>query len=1207
MLRMKLTNLLTTLLDREFGRRKWVPGKSVRRRERSSISATVDLLEHRVLLSAPDVLSVAASSITSTTATLGGDVTADGGSAVTERGVVYSLTSENANPQIGGSGVIQVAEGGTGIGAFSVPVTGLTALSDYSFAAYAINGDGTTYSTVETFSTIETPSLVVTMTADVVNSTDGLTSLREAIEFANSNAGADVITFGGTVFEDANPDTITLGLGQLSISDSVTISGTGADALTISGNNSSRVFEVYNGSSLIDVTLSGMTITGGNANIGGGIVDFDENLTLLDSVITGNTASGKGGGLWADGFNMTLTIRRTEITNNIAGDDGGGIYIEDTGGLLTIEDSTISGNQSAGDGGGIYFYDPDHDVLISRTTIWDNTAAGKGGGVYLYSMDGGTFVIENSTISGNNANNGGGIYLYKIDQPLTIRNSTIANNTATTYGGGLFVYGIEGPYLDIINTILSGNTANGTPDDLARLNGSFTNVTNSLIQDMEATTLDGATVADNLIGVDPMLGGLQNNGGFTQTHALDPLSPAVNAGTPVGAPVDDQRGVPRDSLPDIGAFELTLPVLANIELNPLPYAPNAPATQITSTLALTDLDSTSMTGAVIQISAGYQTGDMLAFTNTPNITGVFNAGNGTLTLTGTDTLANYQAALRSITYVSTSQNPAERTVSFQVVNGTESSNIVSRAIGGYAQLVGTTVNVYGTPQVNIITVGEDSALDFVVDGFLTQFIPPMVTAINIFGFSGDDSIQVNNLPSNITVQIFGGNGNDTLRVSSAVTQGVLLNGGDGNDLLIGGGGNDVLIGGLANDWLDGGDGSDTLNAGAGNDVYAFKAAGANQTDTVVELAGEGIDQLNFGALTTPVTANLTSDNALATMAQRIVRVGLPGQSANFENLFGGSSNDSFTGNAANNELYGSVGNDTLNGGDGSDFLDGGAGNDLLKGGNHDDVLIGGLDDDILNGESGDDLLNGGNGSNTLAGGLGSDVYAFNPATVNQLDTVVELVGAGTDTLNFSALATAVTVNLTSDALLATMAQRIVRVNSPGQSGNFENVIGGSGNDQITGNGANNLLSGLGGNDTITANEGSDILLGGEGNDTLKGTGGRNILIGGTGGDLLQGGTGGDLLLSGSSIFETDPAILQVLLAEWSSLNSYQSRVDHLLGNSGGGANTSFTLNSTTVTNDAQADFLTGNAGQDWFLASSLQDVLTDKAVDEVFTHIDSWI
>ena len=55
------------------------------------------------------------------------------------------------------------------------------------------------------------------------------------------------------------------------------------------------------------------------------------------------------------------------------------------------------------------------------------------------------------------------------------------------------------------------------------------------------------------------------------------------------------------------------------------------------------------------------------------------------------------------------------------------------------------------------------------------------------------------------------------------------------------------------------------------------------------------------------------------------------------------------------------------------------------------------------------------------------------------------------------------------------------------------------------------------------------------------------------------------------------------------------------------ANAMFTLNLSTATNDADVDYLTGNAGQDWFLASSLQDVLTDKAVDEIFTQIDTWI
>ena len=756
--------------------------------------------------------------------------------------------------------------------------------------------------------------------------------------------------------------------------------------------------------------------------------------------------------------------------------------------------------------------------------------------------------------------------------------------------------------------------------DNATLASATITITNFVAaQDVIAFTSDGLTMGN--ITVETNVGGvltLTSAGATATTAEWQAALRAVTYENTSDDPDTTQRSVefvvndgtvPGNTLTSTIDITATndAAVLANLETDPLLYAPHAAATVITTTLSLTDPDSVNMTGATVQITGGYQVGDVLGFTNTPNITGVFNAGTGTLTLTGTDTIANYQAALRSVTYVSSSPNAAARIVSFQVNDGTDPSNIVARTVGGYAQQNGGTVNVYGTQQVDVITVTDSGPLEVVVNGTSSQFDSTQVTAINIFGYGGNDTIQVDSLTSGKTVQAYGGGGNDTLRIDSSVTSGVMLNGGDGNDLLIGGSGNDVLIGGLGNDWLNGGDGSDYLEGGAGSDVYAFSGAAANQTDTVVELVGGGTDTLNFAAMTTAVTVNLTSDTALATMAQRIVKVGSAGQSAHFENVFGGSANDFITGNAANNGLYGNGGNDTLNGGDGNDYLDGGDGNDLLKGGNQNDVLIGGLGDDFLLGEAGNDILNGGDGFNALTGGLGDDTYQFNPATTNQIDTVVELVGEGTDTLNFAALATPVTVNLTSDTALATMAQRIVKVGSPGQSANFENAIGGSGNDQITGNAASNLLIGNAGNDTMSAGGGNDILLGGDGNDTLQGISGRNLLIGGTGGDLLQGGTDGDLLLSGSSTFETDPAILNALLEEWASGNSYQSRIDHLLGNTGGGANTTFTLNPATVTNDANADYLTGNVGRDWFLADSLQDVLTDKTIDEVFTHIDDWI
>ena len=655
----------------------------------------------------------------------------------------------------------------------------------------------------------------------------------------------------------------------------------------------------------------------------------------------------------------------------------------------------------------------------------------------------------------------------------------------------------------------------------------------------------------------------------------------------------------------------TAPLLSNIETTPLPYPPASAAVAVTSSLQLSDPDIGPMSGATIQITGHYVSGaDVLAFTDTPNIQGSWNANTGTLTLTGSDSVANYEAALRSVTYQSTSQDPTARTVSFQVDDGTDLSNVASRDVGGLTQLVGTTLNVYGTPLVDVIDVSEDASLVIVVDGISFSYTPAQVTAINIYAGDSNDTVQINSLANGTALLAFGGKGNDTLRTAATVTQAVTLVGQEGNDLLIGGAGNDGLSGGDGDDWLNGGDGNDDLSAGAGNDVYAFNDTLTNQTDTVWEYAGatEGAaDLLNFSAMTVAVTVNLTSDTALATTAHRIVRVGAAGQSANFENVNGGSANDFITGNTANNVVYGNGGNDTLSGGDGSDHLDGGSGNDLLKGGNQDDVLVGGIGDDYLKGEAGQDFLDGGDGYNTLVGGVGDDKYVFRDATVNQIDTVVELTDEGNDTLDFTSLTTAVVANLTSDTTLATMNHRIVWTGGSGQAANFENVNGGAANDQITGNAADNLLRGNGGNDTLTGGAGNDILVGGDGNDTLKGISGRNILIGGTGADLLLGGTGEDILLAGSVSYASSNVGLQALLSEWVQVTSYQSRLEHLQGITPGGANGGYVLNPSSVSDDSGADYLTGSTGQDWYLANSTQDVITDKAVDEVFTHIDSWI
>lgn len=106
-------------------------------------------------MAAPTVTNPTAASVTTTGATLGGNVAADGGAVITERGVVYSATTTNSDPLIGGGGVVKVIGAGT-TGVFTVAATGLAQGTGYSFKAYAINSQGTSYTSVSTFTTLST-------------------------------------------------------------------------------------------------------------------------------------------------------------------------------------------------------------------------------------------------------------------------------------------------------------------------------------------------------------------------------------------------------------------------------------------------------------------------------------------------------------------------------------------------------------------------------------------------------------------------------------------------------------------------------------------------------------------------------------------------------------------------------------------------------------------------------------------------------------------------------------------------------------------------------------------------------------------------------------------------------------------------------------------------------------------------------------------
>ena len=213
----------------------------------------------------------------------------------------------------------------------------------------------------------ETSSLIVTTASDIVDANDNLTSLREAVAFANSNADASTITF------DASLAGQTLGLtqGQIALSTEVTIDGdiNGDDRadITLSGNNASRVFVVNNAAS--DVELRSLTITAGTAGDGGAIVQVAGSLLIADTTISDSRADSVGGALHSY-YSKSLTVVNTTFTNNTAFNVGA-VFVQDTA-TVSMANVTVTGNSSTQAPIWVTALDGNIDFNLSSSTIAEN-------------------------------------------------------------------------------------------------------------------------------------------------------------------------------------------------------------------------------------------------------------------------------------------------------------------------------------------------------------------------------------------------------------------------------------------------------------------------------------------------------------------------------------------------------------------------------------------------------------------------------------------------------------------------------------------------------------------------------------------------------------------------------------------------------------------------------------------------------------------
>jgi hypothetical protein len=360
------------------------------------------------------------------------------------------------------------------------------------------------------------------------------------------NQAITAVPAGGTITFNCGADPVTIFIADISIEKDLTIDGGGLIIFT-GGNYEGTGFDIFAGAT---VQFMNFTVSGADGSCSGPI----------------NNAG-------------TLTLHNVTLTNNSSGHACSGAGIGNYG-TLTIEDSVIAGNGtdcvidgSCGSGGGIGNYSA---LRVVNSMISGNNGQSGGGGIFNV----GTATVENSTISENftscqtqyngetgepylvsgnstgdaGGGSGGGVYN---SGTLFLQNTTIANNTAYS-GGGL----VNENSTTLQNSLLAGNKDTSLqPSDCS---GTLTSQGYNLIGSTNHCTITGDTTG-NLLGVDPRLGPLQDNGGPTFTHALLPGSPAIDAGNPAApgsggtaCEATDQRGVtrPQGARCDIGAVEI---------------------------------------------------------------------------------------------------------------------------------------------------------------------------------------------------------------------------------------------------------------------------------------------------------------------------------------------------------------------------------------------------------------------------------------------------------------------------------------------------------------------------------------------------------------------------------------------------------------------------------------------------------------------------
>ncbi|MCX2432381.1 beta strand repeat-containing protein, partial [Pedobacter sp. GR22-10] len=714
-------------------------------------SSNGSILNFTIPASSPTVSTDAVTSITTSSATMGGNVSAAGATAVSERGVVYATT---INPTTSAAKALT----GSGTGTFTGTVSGLSPATTYHVRAYAINTIGTSYGADQSFTT-----QAVTAQPTVASPSNGSLITTTAPNYTGTaTAGATVTVYvdgaslGNTIATGGNwslTQPTALAQGSHTVYATAQVSGNAVSAnsttntFTIDSTRPSVVITSTAGASGSSTSTSPIPFT----------VTFSETVTgfVAGDITPGNTTiSGFSGSGTTYTFNATPTTNGA-VTISIAAN-----VAQDAAGNGNTAASAFSITYAPATAAPVLIIPSNNGTTTSTKPAYAGTA--PAGSIITIYVDG--IALSNTTTATSGGN-------WAIFQPTdlgegshTVYATAQSSGNSVSANSNTNTFTVDSQRPSVVITSTSGASGSSTSTSPIPFTVTFS----------EAVT---GFVAGDITPGNATLSGFSVSG---TTYTFN-ATPTANGAVTMNIAANVAQDAAGNGNTAASQFSVTY-----AQANQAPIVTTTGGSNtfsgsqvvIDNGLTVADADNTTLSFATVGITGNFIAGeDILTYTNNSsalygNITGSYNAGTGVLTLTSSGaiaTVAQWQAALRSVAYNNTagSPNTATRTISFTVNDGTANSNTATKNVTVINQATVTSIVRAASNPTNAAAVTYTVTFNKSVTGLSTTNF-----SITTSGTINGISPSVSGSGTTYTVTINTGTGSGTIRLNLANSTGI---------------------------------------------------------------------------------------------------------------------------------------------------------------------------------------------------------------------------------------------------------------------------------------------------------------------------------------------------------------------------------------------------------------------------------------------------